>query len=275
MNRKLTTIAIALATILVPAIANADTGDPSTVGILAYLMAGKYIPAVGGALVLIVQLIKMLPIAWFKTKPGGYVLGFGSAALVYGGGALYDGAGFSLGIIGAALAAGWAAAGGWEHISDLISWLKPPVSDPLPVAAGAGSSGRGVQAALTAGGILITVSASLLAGSLVMQACAPVKHAGEVVVDCTTADAAQTAALVDELKPLLAGQSPDWQAIEGKAIAAGVHIGGCVLANLVQDLLSSVRALPVNQTWEARGALEDFRAKYANGATFHTARGDL
>jgi len=96
-----------------------------------------------------------------------------------------------------------------------------------------------------------------------------------VVIDCTLADSKQTAALLDELKPILSGNPINWSAIEDKAINAGETIGGCVLAQLVQDALGGVKATQTNNSWAAKGALEDFRARYANGAIFHTQKADL
>jgi hypothetical protein len=258
-------------------VAVADPPTPDSGGFLGLIMTGKWIPAVGAFLIAFVAAVRTIgatKIPWLKTKAGGIVLGFGSAALLYLGAAWQAGADTTMGLFGAALAAGWAAAGGWEHISDLIAWLRPtPPAVPKAIADGLSPSGRtAIQAAIVVGGISVCIGL----GGLLVQACAPVKNAGTVVIDCTKASAAQTAALLDQLKPLLSGERVDWAEVEGKAIEAGETIGGCVLAELVQGYLGGVKATPVGESWTARNALEDFRTHHANGATFHTQKyGDL
>lgn len=98
------------------------------------------------------------------------------------------------------------------------------------------------------------------------------------VVDCTVADQAQVQALIAELSPLLIGQSPDWTKIEKDAIAAGETIGGCALASVIQAYLAPKAGLaaPDPLTGQlAHAVLEDFRARFAGGATFRTRVGDL
>ena len=281
-NRSLLAITAFVVTMLAGGVAFAQGADPDVGGtmrtLLDMIMQGKYLPAVGAVLVLVVAGLrfgggKLFP--WLTTKAGGYVLGFGTSALLYLGTAWESGTSMSLGLFTAALAAGWTAAGGWEHLTDLITWLRNPTAK-LPVAVSPtgsqqGSPGAAVGAAL----VLLGVAGCLALGAGLMQACEPAKHAGVVVIDCTLADAQQTAALLDELKPILAGNPINWSAVEEKAINAGETIGGCVLATLVQDALGGTKATQANTSWAARGALEDFRSKHANGAIFHTKKGDL
>jgi hypothetical protein len=267
---------------LAHASADPTTPDPA-VSLIDLLMTGKYMAAVGAFLIAFVALIRGTlgsKIAWLQTKPGGYVLGFGSAAVLYVASALQSNQPLTAGVFFAAAAAGWTAAGGWEHISDLISWLRPttPAQQVPPAITPPGNTpSAGPGAAIQAAIVLGIVSVCAISGSLVMQSCTGPKSPGQVVIDCTKADAAQTIALLDDLKPLLSGNPVSWSAIEAKAIAAGETIGGCVLAQLVQNALSStsVAAVPVENTWMARGALEDFRSRVANGATFHTAKGEI
>lgn len=96
-------------------------------GFLEYLLDGRYLPAIGLALIAIVAAARAALAShwsWFGTKLGGYVLGFGSAALLYVGEALRTGAGLSIGLVAAALAAGWAASGGWEMLRDVAIGLR-------------------------------------------------------------------------------------------------------------------------------------------------------
>lgn len=246
---------------------------------LALIMTGKYLAGVGAFLILFVQAVKAggskLGIAWLKTKAGGYVLGFGSAVALYLGAALESGQSVTAGLFAAALAAGWTAAGGWEHLGDLLSWLRPPAaSTPIPVAQTV-SPRPGTSTVIQASIIMGSAIVCLFVGSALIQACGPAKNPTVTIIDCTKADAAQTAALLDELKPLLAGNSIDWTAVEAKAVSAGETIGGCVLATIVQDTLGGTKATPVDNSWAARTALEDFRSHHANGAIFHFANKDL
>lgn len=98
---------------------------------------------------------------------------------------------------------------------------------------------------------------------------------GQAVIDCLAADQAQLANLATELKPLVFGDKPDWSGLYSKAKQNGKVLGGCVLSELVQDYLSAKKATPVDDTWSARGVLEQFRTDVAGGATFHTKAGDL
>jgi hypothetical protein len=96
------------------------------------------------------------------------------------------------------------------------------------------------------------------------------------VVDCTLENQGQITALIGEFKTLLNGQLPDWSAIYQRAKQAGKSIGGCALAELVQDYLGNRAAPPpMADSWNANNALERFRREVANNATFHTAKGDL
>lgn len=107
------------------ATSSTDDGQ-QVVALIDMLMSGKYIPAVGVFLISVVAVARAglgVWVPWFKTRSGGYVLGFGSAAVLYLGSSMQAGK-LSPGIAFAALGAGWAAAGGWEHLGDLTSWLR-------------------------------------------------------------------------------------------------------------------------------------------------------
>jgi hypothetical protein len=96
------------------------------------------------------------------------------------------------------------------------------------------------------------------------------------VIDCTAQNQDQIKSLIAEFRPLITGDSPDWGAVYQRAKNAGKAIGGCALAELVQDYLGNRNAPPPRaDSWNALRALEEFRVKEADGATFHTALGDL
>jgi len=122
------------------------------------------------------------------------------------------------------------------------------------------------------------VALASLALALCGVSCAPVKHAGQVVVDCITADQVEIKSLILSFLPMFVGGAPDWTAIEGQAIAAGEAVGGCALAELVQEYLAPPpgRAAPAPAVGQlARTALEDFRVHHAGGAVFRSRMGDL
>lgn len=269
-------------------------------GILEFLLSGKYFAAVGVALIAIVGLLRLAlatKVPWFATKLGGYTLGFGSAFALYIGEALRTEVGITWGLLASAFAAGWAAGGGWEFFRDIVMAVgqsKPP-SDPesLPKP-GAGTTvlvagetiKRGAMVALRPDGrgyraraqarMLIPVFAVAA-----LMACSSCKEGpdsrgpGQLVIDCTRLNAERIGALELELIPLIGGQSPDWASVEAKAVSAGVELGGCVLAGLVQDFLGGRKAVPAGEGWKAHNTLEHFREQHAGGATFRTARGDL
>jgi hypothetical protein len=104
----------------------------------------------------------------------------------------------------------------------------------------------------------------------------PIPVVVNAVVDCTLANQDQITALIGEFKTLLSGQMPNWSAIYQRAKSAGKSIGGCALAELVQDYLGNRTAPPPQaDSWNANSALERFRREEAGNATFHTAKGDL
>lgn len=102
----------------------------------------------------------------------------------------------------------------------------------------------------------------------------PVAH---VIIDCLGQDQGKLEGLAAELAPLLQGEKPDWAAFESKSIAAGVNIGGCVAAELLQKYLAPPpgNAAPTPENGQAaRETQERIRAKF-NGANFKTKQGTL
>lgn len=108
----------------------------------------------------------------------------------------------------------------------------------------------------------------------VVVACNTIPVVTTAVIDCTGAHAADVAALEAAMKALIEGGG-SWSDVEGKAVTAGKEVGGCALAELVEDYLGGKGAPPIASGQTAKSTLEDFRAKYAAGATFRTAAGDL
>lgn len=98
---------------------------------------------------------------------------------------------------------------------------------------------------------------------------------GKIVVDCLVQNRADMDALKAELLPLIT--SGDWTAFYAKAKAAGVNIGGCVAAELINRYLAPPpgNAAPTpEQGQAARATMDKLRADF-NGATFKTDQGEL
>lgn len=91
-------------------------------------------------------------------------------------------------------------------------------------------------------------------------ACGPTPNIKDVIVECAQGDQDLVRDFAAELLPLLNLDAPDWRAIESAAVAHGVQIGGCALAELVNAWLSRPRATP--QTQAAADALENVRRAF-------------
>lgn len=125
--------AIAVAKIVEPA-----TIDPVTeaTGFIGFLTTGKYLPAIGILLMLIVWaeragLTKVWP--WWSSKLGGYILGIVNPLLLYIGAALQSGTALTLGLILQAAGVVMATAGGWSHLVDIfeaITGKQPAATVP-------------------------------------------------------------------------------------------------------------------------------------------------
>jgi len=235
---------------------------------LTLLLTGKYLPAIGVALIAIVSFLRSVlgqVSPWFKTKPGGYAVGFGSATLLYVAASLQAGAMPTLATITAALGAGWAASGGFEMVRDLIAYFRSKGDGspraPLPKA--------------------IVVGLALAIGVASAASCKPWSDVvdskpGAAVIECGLLSKGTLDSATKEIAAaVFVGQVPKWSAAYDKAKTFGRDVVGCVLAELVQSYLSGRKAMPVAESHAARDALERYRAEHVGGATFRTSAGDL
>lgn len=87
---------------------------------------------------------------------------------------------------------------------------------------------------------------------------------------------ANTAA-AERLKCTPPGGDLDWSCVEADAIREGEVIGGCALVQLIASSIpaATARVAAAASPDPGRAALEDFRARVAGGATYHTVSGDI
>lgn len=220
-------------------------GDPTP--LLDFIMNGKYLAAVGAILTLTIggirrALVSRIP--WLSTQAGGYALGWGVTTLLYVATALQQDGRLSIALFATAVVAGLTASGILDHFRD----VKTKVTKPI-----------------------IAVVALLA-----ISACHVSDVAEHDIIDCAKADQGQILSLINGLSPLLSGDHPNWSAIEGAAESAGITIGGCVLASLVQQFMSARgAAADASASHSAHDALEKFRSTVAHGATFRVGGRDL
>lgn len=131
--------AIVVLILLVARIALADTPAPAPiadpVGLLGLLLAGHYLPAIGGLLVIGVGIlrtggVKVLKLPWLGTKLGGYVLAYVTAYALYLGTAWQTGAPWDSHLLVAAFGAALMASGVLDHWRDIVGAITgsaPPV----------------------------------------------------------------------------------------------------------------------------------------------------
>lgn len=121
--------------------------------------------------------------------------------------------------------------------------------------------------------LILVALIAFTVGAFVVS-CGPARNFKTAIIDCTKASQPAIAALVAEFAPLLHLAAPDWQAIERRAIAAGVVIGGCALVAVVTRAAAPQPTATVLPERDAgRATLEHFRITVAGGAQFITADG--
>lgn len=209
----------------------------------SFIKDGAHLPAVGAGLMLLVWGLRSLhqklpaPVGpFFKTKLGGYVLGFGTALNVYLGSALIAGQPWTLGLLMQAIGTGFAASGSWEGFMDVLK-KAPKVSSTVMLA-------------------LIVVSAS---------ACGPrtkreISAIKSDVLDCTVGELAGLEGLVPTILPAL-GETPDWKVVAAQLEPAGVNVGTCVLAALIDRYKANHKLAAAFGAGAAEDALTDMKVK--------------
>ncbi len=144
----------------VPVVVSAVPPEPSGLirEIFNFIRSGKGRLAAGSTLVLLVmglrnkKLLGRFP--WFATTFGGYVLGFGTTAILYLGTMLGSDAPLTLNVIGDALATAFAASGKWEALRDVAMSIK----GQTPPAVRAAAAGATAIVAIVAGCYLMVIS---------------------------------------------------------------------------------------------------------------------
>lgn len=138
--------------------------------------------------------------------------------------------------------------------------------------------------------LLGTMAAPALTGcgSTTKAAATTAEHA---VVNCTGQAIGQTPGLdLDTLAAIARTVSVEkarctvngalvWKCVEDDAILEGKVLGGCSLVEIIASVVTSSKAGAVAAAAPmpdpGHAALEDFRARVAGGAKFHTATGDI
>lgn len=218
-----------------------------------FIKNGEHLPAVGAGLMLFTWFLRWAheklpaPVGpFFQTKLGGYVLGFGTALNVYLGTALIAHQPWTFGLFLQAIGTGFAASGKWEGLMDVLK--KPP----------------GVSSRLAKSTTAVLLTALLI--SPVLTGCDwtkhEVKHAGDVTLDCTKGELANLENLAPTLLPLLVGEKPDWKVISAQLEQAGVNVGTCVLASLIDRYTSNLKLATPEGTTEANQVFNDLKSKY-------------
>jgi len=103
--------------------------------------------------------------------------------------------------------------------------------------------------------------------------------APHALVDCTIANVAAVGATVIAMNDACGkpGGGIDWSCVGSKALVNGVQIGGCAFLEMLHPTPPSgavAIAAPMPPDPAGLAAFEDYRARAAGGATFHTAAGD-
>lgn len=129
--------------------------------------------------------------------------------------------------------------------------------------------------------LLLVLLLGLCAG-VMLPACswtrAELRAGGSALIDCAAADHARIDALIADLGTKRRPDgSRDWAAIEAGAIAAGVTIGGCALAELVDPAPAAssglVARVQVAGDDDGRAALEHARARWGGDVQWRTSAG--
>lgn len=230
---------------------------------LDLILSGKYTIAVGMALVAAVGLIryglvKLSP--WFGTKLGGYVVAYTAALALYVGTSLQSGEMPSARLILTALAQALMSSGILDHWRDITQ---------------AATKSPGASAAAGAAVIFIfaiSCAGTTPTGGSVTNAVVECTLQGQSVTDKIEAVAAEMGAIV------LSADPDKWSKIEVIAINDGLTIGGCAISRVVNDWITKKSLgspTAARETQLAHATMEDYRAKYANHASFRTKNGDM
>ena len=119
-----------------PSAADEPAAEPNAGDIIgdtvSAAQAGQWIAVIGGGLALFVLglrafLVLILKLKWFGTKPGGYVLNFGSAFLLGVGGAMLESNSFAFGLLLTSLTLALAASGGYTGAKDFVAWVSKKI----------------------------------------------------------------------------------------------------------------------------------------------------
>ena len=169
-----------------------------------------------------------------------------------------------------------------ERIDEVLSLLRPAAPPPSPAVTIVNTGGPAALLALVVLGLGAAASSS---------ACTPAQRttAGHAVVDCTAGNAGAIGGTLASMKAdkvsggcwtaatETAPATTDWTCVRGKAISAGLQVGGCAFLELVSAATTARVSSATGEPPPERpgvAAFESYRASVAGGAAFRTAAGD-
>ena len=257
---------------------------------LDLILDGKYLMATGAAFVMIVAILRSgliaLKVPWFGTKIGGYVLAYVTSF------ALYLSTSFSAGdaptakLLLTAFMTAVMSSGILDHWRDIFSAarkeqdktgtpeIKEKATEDMTIETPTPRSSRFS---------LIPIMALILVSCTDCNGTTPTPNSVLTsVVDCASPSGDILSRIESEavkIGSIVFGSDLDkWNKAEVVAINDGLTIGGCALAQVVNDWItkkSLSTTSAVAEVHDAKTMFESYRTKYAGGATFKTKKGDM
>lgn len=225
--------------------------DPVSMIIQAYdfMRTGKGTAAVGIVSMIVVWGLRsdylLGRVAFFKTKLGGYLLGFAVPTIQYVAGALIameDASAITFSLFVNAVGAGFLASGGWVALKDILT-----------------SKSAVARTATTA--LLIAAVAGLATPGCGPNS--PIPGVAHAVIDCAQEDGAALDDMRNKyLTQVLTGQA-NWPLIKQDAKHLGMNFTACLVGELVNSYLGSRKGAFDDQAQrlEARQVFDDLKVE--------------
>jgi hypothetical protein len=234
-------LALLLPVVGLPALAHAQAAAPATdptdllLQLYTFIKTAQGSLAAGAALTLVVWLLRSgLSSKWafWQTKLGGYLLGFALPAMSYAGVALSDNQPITLSLVLSALSAGYVAAGGWEHLRDIVTAITKGQGGAL-VQTAAPPAPPATPAAKPPGAARLTLlTAAVL---VVAPACSSAQKVEQGAVDCAKTVVEQN--ILANVTSIIEAGAAGWEAaLEQLVVQDGEAIIECAVTDVVAVL---------------------------------------